>query len=867
MFRKLLKLENSKFFEFGPDLHCLVDSSGTLAQLNSIAAPYFVTGDKVELNRPFECYFEETSRATVRKMLEDLVSYQQPLEIEVSMARPDGVRWVSWTALRDPESGAYFLAGRDVTFRRLATEELFESEARYRFIFENSNEILFKQDASGCFTLLNPAWERFTGYSISESLGRPISDFLGSGELFEWGAEPKASEGHFGRHSAMRSRIRRKDGQLRWCECLFTYWQDSQGKVTGAGGVLTDIDDRVKAEQALERSQLSMLEAQQLAKCGSWEMDLETREIVWSAECCRLFDRDPLQGAPTTEEYRALIDPLDLEKLDELILRCCETGEEYSYDHKITLQHKERFFTARGKGYKNPQGKVVRLSGTLQDITDRKVAENELVYARLNAEQSAKVKAEFLANMSHEIRTPMNGVIGMAELLLDTNLEEQQRDYAQIIRRSAEGLLQILNDILDLSKMEAGYMRIDTAPFDLRQLGSELLEFFTQSAKLKGIEVKLEIDPCLAGAFLGDRIRTRQILVNLIGNAVKFTDSGCVTMRARPISHGVRVEVSDTGIGIPRAQQEYIFESFTQADGSATRRHGGTGLGLSIVRQLTTLMGGKLGLESELGQGSTFWIELPLVETDAIKPVTTARTEKRLQKPVRVLLAEDNDVNRKVAHRLLQQFGAAVDFASNGVQALELALANIYDLVLMDVEMPYMDGLEAARRLRKAEGARGRRTRVVAMTAHAMEGDKERCLEAGMDDYISKPMTSDQLWNVVRDSAHECEHAIDWKYLSEISGCDEEFEHDLIQTFIETVPDLITELRSALAANDSATAVRAAHTLKGSAKSVGANDFAEYSRVIEEAIRNGLEAPNDQLEAKLLIVSAAAKAKFVDLAA
>jgi len=565
-------------------------------------------------------------------------------------------------------------------------------------------------------------------------------------------------------------------GKPGWMSLEMTPWRDETGEIAGVVSAAYDITETVNAIRSLERTQQRLQLATEMAKLEVYDVDYRRRSIVRAGK--RLFPLDPAREKALVDDVLAgntdrYIDPRDRERVAEAWRRFEEEGAPYDIEYRVVYGGGDEFWIAEvTQARRDDDGKVRRIIGAMQDITARKLAERALIEAKEEAEAATRAQSAFLATMSHEIRTPLNGVLGMAQALAAGPLEPSQRERLDVIRESGETLLAVLNDLLDLSKVEAGRLELEEAEFDIGAVAESAHAAFSAIAAQKCLSFELTVTPAAAGVYLGDATRVRQLLSNLISNALKFTEAGHVAVIVGRKGRALTLTVVDTGIGISPIQQTALFQKFAQADTSTTRRFGGTGLGLAICRELAEQMGGRVEVRSAEGEGSTFVATLPLPRRG--RSIRKAASPKRDSAPnptpsaeiaaIRLLAAEDNPMNQMVLKTLLSQIGVEPVIVSDGVDAVAAWESSDWDVILMDVQMPRMDGPTATRFIRERELAqRRRRTPIIALTANAMTHQVKEYLAAGMDGFVAKPIQIERLFAALEAalevSPHRAERA------------------------------------------------------------------------------------------------------------
>lgn len=549
------------------------------------------------------------------------------------------------------------------------------------------------------------------------------------------------------------------------------YWRDfwspiysKDDEVIGITCFVMNITEQMRAAEVIKERDRLLRESQKAAQIGSYVTDLITSLWVGSPELNDILDIDNTYPH-TVEGWVKIVHPDWRSKLMDHRFKVETERGRFDFEYKIIRfkDGQERWLHELGEVELDNQANAVRLIGTIQDITKRKKAEEEILRAKEQAEAANSAKSQFLANMSHEIRTPMNGIIGMTDLTLMTDLKDDQREYLSIVKSSTVALLGVLNDILDYSKIEAGIIDLVKLPFDLQKTLGDVIVLFNIGAMQKGLSLKWDFDRTIPKLIIGDSVRVRQVLSNLLGNGIKFTAQGEIHIKVNIVhqdDHTIKLRfiVTDTGIGISKDKIDKLFKRFSQVDDSNTRQFGGTGLGLAISKNLVEMMGGEIGVESQEEVGSRFFFsavfgihekyaylplkELPLPDDEG--------TQKKCSERKKVLLAEDDLVSRKMVTIILEKNGFEVTAVENGKEAVAAYEREKFDIIVMDINMPYLDGYSATAIIRFMEKDQICHTPIIAMTAYALQGDREKCLESGMDDYITKPIDFSQVLETIR---------------------------------------------------------------------------------------------------------------------
>ncbi|GFK93480.1 Sensory/regulatory protein RpfC [Fundidesulfovibrio magnetotacticus] len=669
---------------------------------------------------------------------------------EDPFARADGsIQWLRWEVrpwrLPSGAIGGIVIFSEDITARKQAELELARVNFLLSALVEAIPSPIYAKDREGRLLLANKA--------LLELLGRDASQVLGktSGEVHPTviGREHMENDAlvmESGIPSFFEETSLGPAGLRHWVSIKAPH-RDASGEVAGVVGVSLEITDQKILEEELRQSREDLCRAQTVAHVGSWRLDVRRDRLTWSDENYRIFDVPP--GTPMTyESFLERVHPEDRAEVHRQWSAALR-GEPYDIEHRLVVDGGRRWVRERAELEFAPDGTLLGGFGTTQDVTGRKLAEQALREAKEAADIANRAKSDFLARMSHEIRTPMNAILGMTEMALHAARDPLQRDHLETAMDSARALLGIVNDTLDLSRIEAGKLALAPARFDLHELARAMVKTLAVSAAPKGLAMNLQLDPRVPRHVLGDAGRLRQVLLNLLGNAVKFTTRGSVTLGVAPAPQGVPgrhpldFTVSDTGPGIPGFLRARIFEPFVQHD-PGERSAEGTGLGLAIARGIAQALGGDIFLEETTESGSRFVCRVPLPPVD--EPEARQGDSGRflcVSRPLTVLAVDDNRINLKVVAALLSRLGHRCVLAAGGEQALALLAepGARFDAVLMDIEMDGMDGFETTRRIRAGEAGEAHRSvHVAALSAHALPSFRQRCSEAGMDDFLPKPV-------------------------------------------------------------------------------------------------------------------------------
>lgn len=738
-----------------------------------------------------------------------------------------------------------------------------EAELRRLSLVASLNEqgVIFTEP-SGVITWANEGFSRLTGYSMEEIIGKTPLE-LCKGELSQrTSIKDMVDAFSTGKTFNIEVIHYRKDGSWFWGKARGQAIADDQGTIRQYFAIVEDITPEKNAEELLKKNEEKYRGIISNMNLGLLEVDLDDKIQFANNSFCEMsgYRFSELVGRQASKLFMKEENLLSMEGKHEMRLR----GISDAYEMEVRNRAGEtRWWLISGAPQYNDQGEVTGSVGIHLDITEQKNLQQDFIEAREQAEESSRAKESFLANMSHEIRTPMNAILGMGRQLGKTSLDRKQRLYLDTINSAAENLLVVINDILDISKIEAGKLAIENIGFRMKDVIARVTRVMLHKAEERGIRLTWAIDEGLHPVLLGDPYRLNQVLLNMVSNAIKFTEKGSVTVRCfRKVRKGGRetvcIQVIDTGIGMDEVFLKNLFQKFLQEDRSVVRKYGGTGLGMSITKQLVELMQGTIEVRSIKGKGTEIILDIPLMPGTAtdLPAKEELSSDATILQGKQILLAEDNEMNRLVAITVLNNYGAVVAEAVNGVEAIEALKQKTYDLVLMDVQMPVMDGLEASRIIRESMD---KNIPIIALTANAIKGENDKCLAAGMNDYVSKPFEEEELIKIIANwlgkepavslaaPVHpEAGTLYRLEKLEKLGQGNQAFVNKMLSLFISEVPATIQSISNAYKTHDFATVKAMAHRVKPVLDSLCIDSLRDDIRAIEQATE--ADMPSSRME-------------------